>query len=149
MSVVTLLVVTDNVLKTTVGFARNLINDLSLFRKSYLPQKINIQGFPSSEKRNSGSNLSFRPIVITIIAAGLPNVRLGMEEIPLLVTVIVVLKVFATFRLSDFCENEKPGMLNSKRSVREILTDTFIIMHPFRLFAMFIKNPFIKKKVQN
>jgi hypothetical protein len=42
-------------------------------------------GFPESEYLNSGSNVSFFPTVKLIIAAGLPNVKVGIREIPLFV----------------------------------------------------------------
>jgi hypothetical protein len=50
---------------------------------------MNDQGFPSSAKRNSGSKLIFLPAVMANSAAGLPSVRLGIVEIPLLVIVTV------------------------------------------------------------
>ena len=46
------------------------------------------QGFPSSEKRKSGSNVKRFPTVKLKIAAGFPNENVGINEIPLFVMAI-------------------------------------------------------------
>jgi hypothetical protein len=46
------------------------------------------QGFPSSEKRKSGSNVKRFPTVKLKIAAGFPNVNVGINEMPLFVMAI-------------------------------------------------------------
>jgi hypothetical protein len=59
----------------------------------YRHQKRKDQGFPSNENRNCGSKLSFLvPIDISNITAGLPNVKLGIVEIPLVVTVTTLVR---------------------------------------------------------
>lgn len=51
---------------------------------------MNAQGFPSRDKRNSGSKVNLRPMVKLMIAAGFPKLNMGMTEIPLLVMVVDV-----------------------------------------------------------
>ena len=60
------------------------------------------QGFPSSENRNIGSKLSFLPTDISKIAAGLPSVKLGIVEMPLVVTVTIPPKWLNVLTLSIF-----------------------------------------------
>ena len=43
-------------------------------------------GFPSSEKRNSGSKVSRLPAIMVISAAGLLSEKVGKSEMPLFVT---------------------------------------------------------------
>lgn len=51
---------------------------------------MNAQGFPSRDKRNSGSKVNLRPMVKLMMAAGFPKLNMGMTEIPLLVMVVDV-----------------------------------------------------------
>jgi hypothetical protein len=53
---------------------------------------MNDHGFPSSAKRSCGSKLSLLPIDRSNITAGFPNVKVGITEIPLFVTVTAPLK---------------------------------------------------------
>mgnify|MGYP007065952570 CR=1 FL=1 len=46
---------------------------------------MNDQGLPSSDIRNSGSKVNFRPTVKLMMVAGLPKVKMGTTEIPLFV----------------------------------------------------------------
>ena len=80
---------------------------------------MNIQGLPSSAKRNSGSNRNLLPTDIKTIAAGLPKVKLGMDEIPLLVSVTKPPKLIGTVVLSVFCEKVVTGITKSSKNKNE------------------------------
>ena len=95
-------------------------------------QKINIQGLPSSAKRNSGSNLIFLPKVKLRIVAGLPKVKLGMVEIPLLVTSTEPLKYLKAFVLSGSWAKEEHEM-PSKTIIRNILCSISVIVTILRM----------------
>ena len=75
---------------------------------------MNIQGFPSKANRNSGSNRKLLPTDTKTIAAGLPKVKLGMDEIPLFVTVTKPPKLIGLFVLSVFCEKVVTGIAKSR-----------------------------------
>ena len=80
---------------------------------------MNIQGFPSMANRNSGSNRSLFPTDTKTIAAGLPKVKFGMDEIPLFVTVTKPPKLIGFFVLSVFCEKVVTGTIKKIKSKNE------------------------------
>jgi hypothetical protein len=80
-----------------------LMLNLSAVTNLYLNQNRKYHGLPSNEKVNSGSKLNlFLPIDISNIAAGLLNEKVGINEIPLLVTPIEPDKKLVLFVLSFF-----------------------------------------------
>lgn len=60
-------------------------------------------GFPSSEKRNSGSKVSRLPAIMVISAAGLLSEKVGKSEMPLFVTPADPPKYFTDRVLSVDC----------------------------------------------
>jgi hypothetical protein len=92
-----------DVLKFSPRCAPVFILNFSLDTKRYLLQNTKDHGFPFKEKRISGSKLSLCLASEKMkIAAGLPNEKLGIIEIPLLVTPIAPEKYRVLFRLSCF-----------------------------------------------
>ena len=102
-SLVTPFEVTGIVLKTMEGCAPALSLNFPLLMNLYRHQKIKAQGLPSSAKRSIGSKLSlFFPIDRSNIIAGLPKVKVGSKEIPLLVRVTTPPRLAMLFVLSVF-----------------------------------------------
>jgi hypothetical protein len=85
----------------------------SLETSLYLHQKRKDQGFPSSEKRSSGSKLDFFLAIERLkMAAGLPNENVGIREMPLLVTSTDP-DSLVLFTALSVCERATSGSRNS------------------------------------
>lgn len=77
-----------SVLKLSPGCVPIVTKNLSVFTNLYRYQKRDDHGLPSSATRNCGSKKSLLfPIDRSRMVAGLSNVKVGINEIPLLVTV--------------------------------------------------------------
>ena len=115
-----------------------------LLTNLYLPQKKKVQGFPSNENWNSGSKLSFLfPMARSKVTAGFPRVKVGISDIPLLVTVIPPDSSVGTLVSPAFCAKASEGGNSSAKMSIAIgwanKISNNLIFHSFSI--AFAKNP--------
>ena len=96
----------------------------------YLPQKTNAQGFPSIPNRSIGSKDNRSPPMLrSKNTAGLPSVKDGIREMPLLVAVMVPLKWWLGLSCTTswaLVAIDKPKLIRIKQRILSMKVEVFL-----------------------